>query len=125
MTLDQEQPEMVFDTSLLDEVRQRQRAQLEKERQTLLAAVLRLLDERGSDYGIQQAYIFGSLVMPGRFGPDSDVDIAVEQIEPARFFEAVGEFLATLGREIDLVELARCHFAQRIREKGVLWTKTT
>ncbi|NIU60175.1 MAG: nucleotidyltransferase domain-containing protein [Phycisphaerae bacterium] len=116
---------MAFDTSLLDEARQRQRAQAEKQRQTLLAAVWRLLDERGPDYGIQQAYLFGSLVVSGRFGPDSDVDIAVEQIDPARFFEAIGEFSTILGRDVDLVELSRCPFAQRIREKGIRWTKTT
>lgn len=116
---------VAFDTSVLDAALARRRAACERERQALLAKVLRLLDELAPQYDIQQAYIFGSLVTPGRFGPDSDVDIAVEQIDPVRFFEAMGKFSASLGREVDLVELDKCHFAHRIRERGILWEKTT
>jgi len=79
----------------------------------------------GAEYGIQQAYLFGSLVVPGRFGPDSDVDIAVEQIDPERFFEAMAQFSLSLGREVDLIELSKCHFADRIRERGILWGKNS
>jgi predicted nucleotidyltransferase len=114
---------MAFDTSILDEALARRRAAYEQERQTLLAEVQRLLDDLGSRYSIQQAYIFGSLVTPGRFIPGSDVDIAVEQIDPARFFEAMGEFSMRLKREVDLIELNKCHFADKIRREGILWTR--
>lgn len=116
---------MAFDTSVLDTVLARRRAENERERQALLAKVLQLLDELAPRYGIQQAYAFGSIVMPGRFGPQSDVDIAVEQIDPARFFEAMSAFSMLLKREVDLVELGKCHFAHRIRERGILWERTT
>ncbi len=116
---------MAFDTSILDAALTQRRAQNEQERQALLARVLHLLDELGPGYGIHRAYVFGSLTRPGRFRPDSDVDIAVEQIDPTRFFEAMSELWNSLGREVDLVELDKCHFAQRIREVGILWEKTT
>ncbi len=69
---------MAFDTLILDAALARRRSDYERQRQKLLAKALRLLDELGPGYGIQQAYVFGSLISPGRFGPHSDVDIAVE-----------------------------------------------
>lgn len=116
---------MPFDTSILDEALARRKARNETERQRVLAKTLRLLDELGPTYKIERAYVFGSTVKPGRFHADSDVDIAVEQIDPRRFFEAMSEFFNRLGREVDLVELDKCHFAHRIRQTGILWEKTT
>jgi predicted nucleotidyltransferase len=112
---------MPFDTSVLDEALTQRRRQNEQLRQALLARVLQLLDELGPGYGIQQAYLFGSLVRPGRFHAKSDVDIAVEQIDPTRFFEAMSEFANLLGREVDLVQLDQCHFANKIRREGIRW----
>ena len=116
---------MPFDTSILDEALARRKARNEAERQQVLAKTLRLLDELGPIYKIKRAYVFGSLVKSGRFHADSDVDIAVEQIDPRRFFEAMSEFFNRLGREVDLIELDKCHFAHRIRQKGILWEKMT
>jgi len=42
---------------------------------------------------------------------DSGIDLAVEQIEPANFFNAISAFSRYLDREVDLVELKNCHFA--------------
>ncbi len=112
---------MAFDTSVLDAVLAQRRANYEQKRQSLLADVLRLLDELGPVYDIQQAYVFGSLIKPGRFDHHSDVDIAVEQIDSTRFFEAMGKFSTSLGREVDLIELSKCHFADKIRREGIRW----
>lgn len=113
---------MVFDTSILDAALARRQADEEQERQVLLARVLGLLDELAPSYGIQRAYVFGSLTIPNRFGPYSDVDIAVEQIDLALFFEAMAKFSAVLGREVDLVELSQCHFADKVRREGIRWS---
>lgn len=113
---------MAFDTSLLDQALVQRRADYERERQEMLARVQSLLDRLGPRYGIRRAFMLGSLIVPGRFNEHSDVDIAVEQINPAQFFDAIGEFSAALGRDVDLIELDRCPFAHRIRENGTLWT---
>jgi hypothetical protein len=111
-----------FDTSILDAALAQRKARHEAERQHLLAKTLRLLDEVGPVYKIERAYLFGSITKPGRFHAGSDVDIAVEQIDPLRFFEAMSEFFNRLECEVDLVELDKCHFADKIRREGVLWT---
>lgn len=112
---------MAFDTSRLELALEERKARLEQERQTLLQKTLALLDKIGPEYGIGKAYLFGSLVEPGHFSPESDVDIAVEQIDPDRFFEAISIFSTALHRQVDVVRLDTCHFAHRIREKGIVW----
>ncbi len=114
---------MPFNSYLLDEIRAARRDRLEQERQTLLAQVKQWLDDYGSQYGICRAYIFGSLTRPDRFTETSDVDIAVEQIDPENFFTVISLLVTALGREVDLIKLDQCHFAHRIRETGRLWTK--
>jgi len=116
---------MAFDTSVLDDALARRRAKLENERQRLLETALNWLDQHAAQFGIRRAYLFGSLTQPGRFDENSDVDIAIEQIDPEQFFEAMSKFSTALRRNVDLVELSKCHFAHRIREKGILWEKTS
>jgi predicted nucleotidyltransferase len=93
---------MTFDTSVLDAALVQHHARHERERRALLAKVLRLLDELGPGYGLQKAYVFGSLARFGRFTPNWDVDIAVIQSNPRRFCEFSGQLSMRLGREIDL-----------------------
>ena len=72
---------MPFDTSVLDAALARRRANFEQQRQQLLAKALALLDELGPGFGVKQAYLFGSLVTPGRFAPESDIEL-IETFKP-------------------------------------------
>jgi len=114
-----------FDTSLLDHALAEQRDRREHERLATLQQVLAWLDDYATVYGVNQAYIFGSLLRPGRFGRRSDVDIAVEALEANQFFQAMAALSEAVGRDVDLVELGKCPFAERIRQSGKLWTQPT
>lgn len=61
------------------------------------AAVLREL-------GATEVYVFGS-VATGKQRPDSDLDMAVTGIPPARYFTAASRASEAAGREVDLVDL--------------------
>ena len=111
-------------TYLLDEALIRRKRALEEQRQVTLKLVKQWLEVNGQHYGIEQAYLFGSLIRPNRFKKTSDVDLAVESIKPEHMFMAVTALAEALGREVDLMELSKCPFAQRIRQEGLLWTKT-
>jgi len=114
-----------FDTSVLDLALERERLALERERRQVVDQVLGLLDRWGPIYGIRSAYLFGSIARPGRFRRDSDVDLAVEQIDSQSFFRAWGRLSGELGRSLDLVELAHCPFAAKIRREGIEWTPSS
>jgi hypothetical protein len=111
-----------FDTSLLDQALAEQQKQREQERLANLEQVLAWLDQHAAAYGIHQAYVFGSLLRPNGFGRHSDVDVAVEAVDANLFFQAMAALSEAVGRDVDLVELSKCPFAERIRQTGQPWT---
>ncbi|MBO0348196.1 nucleotidyltransferase domain-containing protein [Phormidium pseudopriestleyi FRX01] len=112
---------MSFNTSYLDKALKEKRFRLEQERQILLRKTIQWLDEFGSKYGIKKAYIFGSVTQPYKFHSQSDIDIAVEEINSEDFFSVIGFISEALARDVDVIQMNQCHFAHRIREKGIVW----
>lgn len=113
---------MPFDTSVLDEAIARRSHRQENERRRIFAQTVTLLDTHCSQYGIQSAYIFGSVTRPRRFNEHSDVDIAIETSRPELLAEAIGRFSSLPERDVDVVDLSAVPFADRIRQEGVPWT---
>ena len=72
---------------------------------------------------VEQAIIFGSIDRPGRFDANSDIDVAVGELPARDYFTLKGRLELALCREVDLVELDRCHFAASIRRTGTTWTR--
>jgi len=67
----------------------------------------RLLKER---YGVNRVRVFGSLVHAGRFHEGSDIDLAVEGLLPADYWEAVTSVLFLDGKfPVELVDRTVCH----------------
>lgn len=110
-------------TQLLNQLIQQRREIQEQERQAIVQKVQQWFDQHGFDYGIRQAFIFGSASRAGQFHDTSDVDIAVEQIKSDQYFIAISLLSAYLERDVDLIELGKCPFQHRIRETGIAWTE--
>lgn len=114
----------LFSTTKLDRIIAEERLKLETQRQSLLTKTCQWLEEFSIEYGITQAYIFGSVTRTGKFHHNSDIDLAVETINPEKHCEAISLLSTYLERDVDLIKLDSCHFAHRIRQTGILWTKT-
>ena len=112
----------MFDTSLLDQAWAEQKSRWEWERQSLLKRLRQWLDVHGAQYNVERAYIFGSLATPNRFNDLSDIDLAVTAAASDRILALMAALARALGREVDVVILSQCHFAQKIRREGMLWT---
>ncbi len=66
----------------------------------------RLLKER---YGVRRVRVFGSLVHSGRFHEGSDIDLAVEGLPPANYWEAVTSVLFLDDQvPVELVDQTEC-----------------
>jgi uncharacterized protein len=80
-----------------------------------VAALLR------SHFGARRVVAFGSLVHPGLYTGDSDVDLAVSGVPPAVFFKAWAAAADACPFELDLVDLRDCSPAlcRLIEEEGV------
>jgi hypothetical protein len=113
-----------FPTPLLDAKLQHQRHQAEQERQRLLAQALQWLSSQGEQFGILKGYLFGSVTQPERFSANSDIDLAVESLRDGDPFGLSSYLSLHLNRDVDLVPLDQCHFADKIRQTGMLWNVT-
>lgn len=72
---------------------------------------------------VEKAIIFGSIDRPGRFDANSDIDVAVGELPGRDYFKLKSHLELALCREVDLVDLRRCHFAASIRRTGTTWTR--
>ena len=81
-----------------------------------LPALVKMLRE---DYCATRIILFGSLAR-NRFTTESDIDLAVEGIPPARFFHALGDVNSIAPCWVDLkaLETLDAHFLQRVLQTG-------
>ncbi|MEA5620809.1 nucleotidyltransferase domain-containing protein [Cronbergia sp. UHCC 0137] len=114
---------MSYPTPILDQAIAARRHQNEQQRLATLEQVIFWLESKSQHYGIERAYVFGSLTRPYCFTQRSDVDVAVETIYAEHFFTAIAQLSEQIERPVDLVELSKCPFADRIRQQGILWTE--
>jgi hypothetical protein len=116
--------ESMYNSYQLDLIVAEERLKLETQRQNLLKKTCQWLDQFAGEYDVTQAYIFGSVTRAGKFHHNSDIDLAVETINPEKHCLAISLLSTYLERDVDLIKLDSCHFAHRIRQTGILWTKT-
>lgn len=112
-----------FNTDILDQYLQRERAENEIKREQTLAQVMSLLPKLARDFGLREAYVFGSLTQPGRFRKHSDVDLAVRGLKKENYFAFMAALHNALEREVDVVELERHPWREKILETGIRWKK--
>lgn len=112
-----------FSTHLLDQVLAERRAVHEALRQEVLRRTLGALEELADHVPFSEAYLFGSVIQPYRFTPDSDVDVAFVGLNDEYFFQAMVFLTERLGRDVDVVQLERVPFAERIKKEGLRWSK--
>jgi predicted nucleotidyltransferase len=110
---------------LIDEIIRAQKAENEKIRKQVLAAVTEILSELASKYGFSQAYIFGSTVKKGKFRPESDVDIALFNLSNQHFFSLMAEMSQRLERDVDIYQIEKMdeRLRRKVEGQGLLWNK--
>lgn len=112
-----------FETNLLDAALACRREDNEAQRLAAIKQAIHRLETEGEQYGIHEAYLFGSVTCPYQFTRNSDVNAAVEQFNPEDFFVAMATLSETLKRDVDLVDLSKYHFAHRIRQQEMVWRR--
>lgn len=103
------------------QARERNAAARERYRQEILEQVHRVLQSLAEKYEWDELYLFGSLISPGRFTYDSDIDIAVSGLDKHDLLSFIAEASRELGREVDILRLEESKIADSIRRKGLSW----
>ena len=71
----------------------------------------------------EEAYIFGSILKPGRFYNDSDIDIAVKGLKNQDFFLFMARLSDALGKDVDILQLEKHRLKDKIIKEGLLWKR--
>lgn len=104
---------------LLNREEKRQRTK-ELERQQVLAQLKEALEAVAPLFPVERVYLYGS-TLTGRWHPDSDLDLAVEgDLPPGDFFRLWVELDKRLEQEIDLREIAKLPFREKVQRTGVV-----
>jgi len=89
-------------------------------RQQVVAQLKEALEAVAPLFPVERVYLYGS-TLTGRWRPDSDLDLAVEgDLSPEDFFSLWGELDKRLEQEIDLREMAKLPFREKVQHKGVM-----
>ncbi|RLB47437.1 MAG: nucleotidyltransferase domain-containing protein [Deltaproteobacteria bacterium] len=97
---------------------QRQRDREGEERASRLRARLPEAAEMLRARGAERVLLFGSLA-EGHSGRASDVDLAVEGLDPKHYFACLADLMALFGGPVDLVRLEEASPSLRDRVEAV------
>ena len=103
--------------------RQKKHHQLEQARLNTLDIIKEALNHLAKRYTWDDAYIFGSVTSPGRYGSASDLDIALSGLDKFDYFAFIGDISELLNKRVDVVRIEECRFSQSIISKGIKWTR--
>jgi predicted nucleotidyltransferase len=103
------------------QARERSAAARERYRRQVLEEVETVLQSLADKYQWDELYLFGSLIAPGRFSSESDIDIAVSGLDKHDLLPFIAEVSRELGSEVDVLRLEESKIADAIRRKGQLW----
>ncbi|MEO7913386.1 MAG: nucleotidyltransferase domain-containing protein [Roseiflexaceae bacterium] len=118
---------MAYDSSqfaLWEATLQCRRATNEVERCRILADLLAWLDAHAAEHGLQQVWVFGSVTQPNRFVARSDIDLALTQDPNMRQFQIMAKLSLWLDRDVDVILLDDCPFADKITREGIQWMQS-
>ena len=111
-----------FDFSIWERNLARKEEKREELRHSFLLKLDKSLEALSEKYSWKEIFIFGSITRNGAFHENSDVDIGIEGLGPLRHYAFVGEISGLMERDVDVVLLEECGFADRIKEKGLKWS---
>lgn len=113
----------MFSTEILDKKMEELRESAERQRKKVLDKLVDSFSGLAEEFSFSSAYVIGSLMEPYKFFSDSDVDIAVEGLHAAHYFGLASRLSVFVERDVDLIELEKCEFADRIRKCGLRWKR--
>ena len=85
-----------------------------------LRDALRVLSEK---YQWDEVYIFGSILHRGRFSERSDLDIGLKDLDKFQHYRFIADISMILSRNVDVIMLEDCPFAETVQKKGLKWKR--
>ena len=112
-----------FDISIWERATQQNKVASEKNRKKALNDLSSAIHQLSQNYSWDELYIFGSITRSEHFGEHSDIDIGVQGLDKFMHYRFVGDLSGLMDRDVDVVRLEDCSFAETIKNRGILWKK--
>ena len=112
-----------FDISVWRRTNEKKSLERERERLKVYDRTWEAMGRLKERYPFDAVYFFGSLTKPYRFFNSSDIDIGIEGLDKYLHYRFISDLSRLLKREVDVVRLEDCPFAETIRTCGVQWKK--
>ncbi|MCG2711320.1 MAG: nucleotidyltransferase domain-containing protein [Candidatus Omnitrophica bacterium] len=78
----------------------------------------KIIKELSKKYHVKLVLLFGSSLDPAREG--QDIDLAVDGIDPRKFFKYYGDLMLSLSKPVDLIDLSEpSKFVSLVKKEGV------
>ena len=85
--------------------------------------VFNAIEHLSHTYQWDELYIFGSAVKTDRFDKVSDIDIGIAGLDKFLHYRFIADLSKLIEREVDVVRLEDCNFADAIKTRGIRWKK--
>jgi predicted nucleotidyltransferase len=112
-----------FDISIWKRALIENRHARERQRLQTVDKVLNAIEHLSHTYQWDDLYIFGSAAKTERFDKVSDIDIGIEGLDKFLHYRFVADLSRLIEREVDVVRLEDCSFADVIKTRGIRWKK--
>jgi predicted nucleotidyltransferase len=108
----------IWKRALIENSHKRERKRLE-----MVDCVWKAIHHLSHTYQWEELYIFGSVTKSKQFGRHSDVDIGVQGLDKLQHFRFIADLSNIIERDVDVLRLEDCFFADVIRKRGIRWKK--
>ena len=112
-----------FDISIWRRAKISKRRSIEQNRLSTIHDIWKAIERLTKRYQWDEIYLFGSITKPERFSQRSDVDIGIKGLNKYQHYRFISDFSGLLEREVDVVRLEDCPFAEAIVKRGIKWKK--
>ena len=112
-----------FDISIWERATQLNKVAIEKNRKKVLNDLSSAIHQLSQNYHWDELYIFGSITRPEQFGKHSDIDVGIQGLDKFMHYRLVADISGMLDRDVDVIRLEDCGFAETIKTRGILWKK--
>ncbi|MEN3185325.1 MAG: nucleotidyltransferase domain-containing protein [Atribacterota bacterium] len=89
----------------------------------MLEKLKKALETIAAEIQFDEAYVFGSITKPGRFGNESDIDVEFSGLRHEDFFRMMSFLSMELGWEVTIIQLEGRRLAEKVKTEGIRWEK--
>lgn len=108
-----------YSIEIWEKINEEKQMSIETNRKKTLEKIIPFIKRYFIKKNVSKVYLIGSILQPFNFTENSDIDIAIEDLNED-YFRTMCELEEILQRNVHLIEMGNCSFAHNIKTRGLL-----